>query len=180
MKRCPACKTTKPITEFSIRRASPDGRNGTCKACACECRDRWYQANRTKAIERSTEWRKNNRDKYREWQKRYQTANRDKIRDIKLQQAYGITIQQYNSLLAVQGGRCACCGSESPGNNRRFKHFAVDHDQRPGRVSGLLCNSCNLAIGKLGDDICSLLNAVDYLYRAQREEDEADIAGVSA
>ena len=33
MKRCKKCRVTKPLTEFYIRPASPDGRYATCSEC---------------------------------------------------------------------------------------------------------------------------------------------------
>lgn len=32
-KKCRLCKAEKPLDEFGIRRASPDGKNSMCKKC---------------------------------------------------------------------------------------------------------------------------------------------------
>ena len=34
-KRCSKCGETKPVSEFHVRRRSPDGLQSWCKACAC-------------------------------------------------------------------------------------------------------------------------------------------------
>lgn len=63
--------------------------------------------------------------------------------------AYGMTVDDYDRLLADQGGGCAICGGEAGG---RWGRFFVDHDHSTGAVRGLLCLRCNRAIGLLNDD----------------------------
>jgi hypothetical protein len=77
-------------------------------------------------------------------------------------QRYGITPEEYEELLAEQLNRCACCGSSDP---KRKAGFVIDHDHLTGLIRGLLCHSCNIGIGQLGDSISGLTNAVDYLRR---------------
>ena len=54
---------------------------------------------------------------------------KDKIADKRLQKLYGITLEEYNQILAEQGGVCAIC-KEPPGTIR----LSVDHDHRFDRV----------------------------------------------
>lgn len=77
---------------------------------------------------------------------------------------YGLSPADYAALLASQGGRCAICDTTSPGRSGS-KHFAIDHDHQTGRVRGLLCNGCNMALGALGDDPARLAAAIAYLAR---------------
>lgn len=53
----------------------------------------------------------------------------------------GVTIAQYETMLARQGGGCAICGN--PPKTRRLD---VDHDHTTGTVRGLLCHRCNRAL----------------------------------
>ncbi len=62
-----------------------------------------------------------------------------------LKHSFGITVEQFDDLLAAQGGRCAMCGSET--STGRYKTLAVDHDHATGRVRGLLCFRCNTGLG---------------------------------
>lgn len=75
---------------------------------------------------------------------------------------YGISVEQYDALLAKQNGGCAICGAKEPGR-KAAKYFSVDHEHDSGKVRGLLCHSCNLAIGHLKDrpELCR--NAAQYL-----------------
>ena len=73
------------------------------------------------------------------------------------QRSYGMTAQDVESLGRAQGGVCAVC------RGRRAEH--VDHDHVTGIVRGLLCFSCNAALGQFRDDIATLQRAIDYLRR---------------
>lgn len=55
---------------------------------------------------------------------------------------YDMTLEQYDLILETQGGVCFLC--LRPPTDKRL---AVDHDHKTGRVRGLLCSACNLALG---------------------------------
>lgn len=76
-------------------------------------------------------------------------------RQFLLRHRYGADDAQVAWLVLQQDGRCAVCNRKSP------RH--LDHDHRSGRVRGVLCFNCNGALGKIGDRIDVLSNAVDYL-----------------
>jgi hypothetical protein len=78
-----------------------------------------------------------------------------------LKQKYGITPEEYDAVLASQGGNCAICG-EPPSDSRGYK-MHVDHNHSTGAVRGILCGPCNRGIGNLGDDIERLRAAIRYL-----------------
>ncbi|TKT03428.1 endonuclease VII domain-containing protein [Streptomyces lasalocidi] len=90
-----------------------------------------------------------------------------------LKRSYNITLDEYEALLARQGGKCAICPItadeylEATGNN-----FSVDHDHSccPDKakscgkcVRGLLCSACNFTIGHAREDVDILLNSATYL-----------------
>lgn len=78
-----------------------------------------------------------------------------------LKRAYGISLDDYDQMLARQQGRCAICPADKPGG--RGPHWHVDHCHETGRVRGLLCARCNAMLGGARDNPTSLLRAVDYL-----------------
>lgn len=91
--------------------------------------------------------------------KRYarKRAKTDKYWDYQLQWKYGITIEEYNQMLLNQENSCAICGVKPD------YRLCVDHRHDAGKVRGLLCRTCNKAIGQLGDTPESLFKAYTYL-----------------
>lgn len=90
----------------------------------------------------------------KEWRKRNPRA----AKNADLKKSFGITIDEYERMLAQQDGRCAACKGE-PG----ARALAVDHCHESGLVRGLLCHPCNTALGLLRE--CpSRMNALkDYI-----------------
>lgn len=98
-------------------------------------------------------------------------AGRERAAGYRLKAHYGITLDDYNRMLDEQGGLCANpgCFSEPPENRR----FDIDHDHSccPGEKScglcirGLICGSCNRALGLMHDDPKRLLGLAEYLER---------------
>jgi hypothetical protein len=66
-----------------------------------------------------------------------------------------LTPDEYDTMLAAQGGLCAIC-------ERPLKLF-VDHNHQTSVVRALLCNGCNSGIGMLGDDASRCYRAAQYL-----------------
>ena len=87
--------------------------------------------------------------------------NPSRSRQLHLKRKYGLTFAEYDKMLNEQNNCCAVCGGTKPGG--RWKSFAVDHDHVTGRVRGLLCKSCNIALGEVNDDLTTLKNMINYL-----------------
>lgn len=83
-----------------------------------------------------------------------------KAREYHLRRTYGISLEQYNSLLKKQKYRCAVCKR----HESEFKtKLAVDHDHKTGEIFGLLCTHCNrYVIGRIRDPAL-FKNAARYL-----------------
>lgn len=119
------------------------------------------------AVKTSTKWRQRNPGSARDAKRRWVEANPERhsmqIRAAHLRREYGLTVEDYDLMLASQGGGCAICGA-TEGNFRR-KRLAVDHDHKTGAVRGLLCYLCNSLIGNAKDDPDVLVRAAEYLAR---------------
>ena len=72
--------------------------------------------------------------------------SKEKARAKRLLDNYKLTVEQYDAILAHQGGVCYACKCAEPVKGRRL---SVDHDHDSGLIRGLLCSRCNPIIGKL-------------------------------
>ena len=59
---------------------------------------------------------------------------------------YGITHEDYLTMLDKQGGKCVICGTDDL-SKYKVKYFDVDHNHATGQVRGLLCRDCNVTTG---------------------------------
>lgn len=89
-------------------------------------------------------------------------------RNTRLVRNYGITVSEYERILAEQGSACAICG----GQPKDGPSFHVDHDHRccPERkrscgrcIRGLLCEDCNRVLGMFGEEVVRFEAAIVYL-----------------
>ena len=154
-KVCTTCKIEKEITEFSKDKNEKDGYTYNCKVC----RNKRYN-----------EWAKNNKDKIREKnakksesRKAYYQSERgvESSRRAHLKRKYNMTLENYGELLEKQNGVCEICGE--PEGCVRNTFLAVDHCHNTNKVRGLLCTSCNRAIGLLKENINTLNNMIEYI-----------------
>jgi hypothetical protein len=94
----------------------------------------------------------------------WRSRNPDKWRNIVLRRKYNTNTEALKTLLALQGGGCAIC-------KRRLdlaKPMVAqpDHNHKTDKLRGVLCRTCNAALGMFGDDPARLREAAGYLERA--------------
>lgn len=102
---------------------------------------------------------------------RWNQNNREHRARQYIQKKYGITYADFQALLAKQDYRCAINPShieppeykEKQGRRGGFWH--IDHDHVTGKIRGILCRTCNTALGAFGDNLEGLQLAVAYLQR---------------
>jgi hypothetical protein len=80
-----------------------------------------------------------------------------------LKRFYGMTLEDYDRLLAAQRNVCAICKRSNTQAGGRGKNLHVDHCHKTGKVRGLVCHPCNAAMGNAGDDPARLRELADYL-----------------
>jgi hypothetical protein len=135
-KACTRCNQNKSFNLFNKNNANKDGLAYWCKECYSD-----YNKNR---------WQDENL--------------KEEARRNKLFKRYGITSSDYDKLFLEQEGKCKICGTDDPYHvSNNSKYFCVDHCHKTGNVRGLLCNDCNVGIGRLKDNIDILQNAIVYL-----------------
>lgn len=141
IKICSKCKQNKFISDFYRQNDRKSGHRSACKEC-CD------------------KQRKGNLDKYRKYAREWARRNPDKVKNNKLLREFGITLDTYNKMFAVQQGCCAICGKHQ---SELKLSLAVDHNHKNGVIRQLLCNHCNLILGLVQDNILLLQEFIDYV-----------------
>jgi Recombination endonuclease VII len=161
MKRCTKCGVEQPFTNFYPATGTRDGLRGDCKGCFKARAAARYRANPEPAKERAKAWARANPERVVERARLYRLTGRKARNDRRshLKRKFGITPEEYDRMLAEQGGRCAIC-RRRPTTGISLH---VDHEHRTKRVRGLLCFRCNNALGDFRDRADFLVNALHYL-----------------
>ncbi|MEV0234358.1 endonuclease domain-containing protein [Nonomuraea sp. NPDC050786] len=124
-KFCPRCGEIKPHAEFGSNRSAKDGLTAYCKPCHT-------------AVTRENKIKKYGSE-----------------RNYLLTYRYGITEDDFERMLARQGGLCAIC--------QVVPSTFVDHSHETGQVRGILCFNCTNGLGHFGDNLVLLELAALYL-----------------
>jgi hypothetical protein len=132
---------------------------GDCKSCFALRGKNWYAKNRQKAIENAKAWNAAHPDRVKATRKAATIRRRATDRDLHLRRTFGLSTEEYLSILKAQGGGCAVCGREP----RKDRALHVDHDHATGDVRGLLCFRCIAGLGQFREDPERLADAVAYL-----------------
>lgn len=164
MKRCSKCGELKPLTAFYREQRCRDGYRPDCKACFAARAKQWYSHNRQHVLARVKAWQQANPERVKETRDASRPRRRAIDRDARLRRVFGLSSDQYEAMLADQGGGCALCGrTPLPGRS-----LHVDHHHETGVVRGLLCFRCNAGIGQFREDKLRLADAIVYLARGRR------------
>ena len=103
------------------------------------------------------------RAKAREWSRAHPESRRLTRRKQMLKRR-GLTLDDYDRMLAEQGGLCKICGQpETLVKNGVLQLLSVEHCHKTNRVRGLTCNTCNRGMGLFKDNPKLLRLAAAYL-----------------
>lgn len=141
-KRCWCCKLDSQLQDFHKG-------SDRCKSCARAYAKRYREANKEKASESSKKAYLKNKEKHLK-----------RVEERRLERQYGLTTETYTSMFIEHDYKCAICGTP---NGPKFSKLVVDHCHTTGAVRGLLCRTCNAALGGFKDDITTLAKAIKYL-----------------
>jgi hypothetical protein len=70
-----------------------------------------------------------------------------------------MTQEEFDAMLAAQGGVCKICGGPPVGKTR----LSIDHDHQTNEVRGLLCDRCNVGLAQFQEKTDLLIRAAEYL-----------------
>ena len=137
-RQCTTCLEWKDLERFPLNKATSTGRNPSCKDCVNAYKRNKYltdEGHRQQIAKATREWNLNSK--------------------------YNITIEDYNILVKQQNNKCAICEDTFSATRGHRPH--VDHCHVTGKVRGLLCPHCNMALGNFFDNEDILMNAITYL-----------------
>lgn len=138
MQCCRKCRKDLPITEFYKIPGNKSGYSYRCKVCTSQDRSVYRLTEKGQIVQK-----RNNLKFY-----------------------YGITLEQYNTLFDSQSGVCAVCGfPETVLYKGTLTSLAVDHNHQTGKIRGLLCQSCNVALGHLKENPVIIKSLLEYINR---------------
>lgn len=81
-------------------------------------------------------------------------------REHSLRTKYNMTLEEYDQMCLERENKCDICSKVE-------QSLSVDHCHQTNEVRGLLCRSCNRAMGQLGDNADSIRLVYNYLARAE-------------
>lgn len=127
-----------------------------------------YESNKEKRRERARQLYDLKKQKKQE----YYINNKERILELRRKQKertknnhlikrYGITIEQYDSMLKKQNNKCYIC--ETYVENTKKNRLHVDHDHTTGKVRKLLCMSCNSSLGLIKESEFILKKMIEYI-----------------
>lgn len=113
--------------------------------------------------ETAAKWREHNPEQQAAYHANYRLKEtyKDKEKNHQLLNKYGITLTEYNAIFMAQEGRCAGCEK----HQSEFKRaLCVDHCHKTDKVRGLLCDDCNIVLGRIRESYQTLYNLAEYLH----------------
>ena len=80
---------------------------------------------------------------------------------------YGINNELYAIMAEQQVFKCAVCNDKETTKNNKgaVKRLSVDHCHTTGRIRGLLCHNCNVALGLLNENTNTIKNLYKYIVK---------------
>lgn len=154
MKFCTYCNIEKSEEEF---RKNNDKISSCCKLCNNYRMKQWRLKNPDKVKATKKKYRLENPDKIKQIHYNWRKNNPDKLSNLILRNRYGLTLQEYDTMLEQQNHKCAMCGRSKDDFKKRLH---VDHDHKTGKIRGILCGGCNHAI--------AILDNKDLLEKAKK------------
>lgn len=111
--------------------------------------------------------------KQKAWYRSYRASGKAKQtrRIYRLKKIYGLSLEQFDSMLQEQQGVCAICFCPETRRDKfgKVRELAVDHDHNTGTVRQLLCSDCNTCIGMSKESPDRLRAMAAYIERHKRQ-----------
>lgn len=171
-RRCSRCRQTLSRAAFASNKSLPDGLQAYCRECSAEYyRQRQEAKGKTvrakvdvptghkrcpqcEIVKPHCEWERN-KSSSDGWSSYCRTCRAERNRISYFKRKYGLAPHELDALIQEQRGVCCVCLS-APAEH-------VDHCHETGRVRGVLCFSCNAALGQFKDRPDAIRRAAAYV-----------------
>lgn len=176
MKTCTKCGIPKEEADFYLRKKSGKP-SQPCKECVCAQSAKRRRDNPEECKKSYNKWREKDPEKARKWYKKDPEAVKKKQREeywkdpekarrenresrarnpgYWVRYKYKMSLEEWDERILNQGGMCAICEESTK--------LCVDHDHVSGVIRGLLCRSCNIALGKFKESSKIVCLAAEYM-----------------
>jgi len=122
----------------------------------------YYAKHKKEICARQTKYQREHPAAQRGCQARYRAGHKQEVarrsRERQLMKKYGLSPEDYNKMVTLQKGLCAIC-KHPPNKGNLF----IDHNHSTGKVRGLLCHKCNIALGHVDNSVATLRAVIKYL-----------------
>jgi len=171
--RCGELKSLEKFPKTKSKNTGKEYRRHQCQKCSETIKAARTKANQAHVNTVRKQWRDahpgHNRANHKRWRDRNRAHVNEYGRLAEIRRSYRMTPEDVVAMSNSQGGLCAACGG--PPDDERS--LMIDHDHVTGAVRGLLCNSCNLTLGRSKESLTRLSGLVSYLVRFQGEQNDA-------
>lgn len=123
---------------------------------------KWRLKNRVRIRQRYQEWKLKNTDKIKTRRQEYRKTHKEEEAEYTRQKKYGLSKGKFSEMLSERKNCCDICGE-------KMTQPQVDHDHNTHKIRGLLCKSCNWALGNVHDSVEILESAIKYLKKTGGE-----------
>ena len=163
LKKCTKCGRLLPIADFGPNVQCAEGKDTRCRSCVAtynreyrrlhpdKIREQYIRhrdrLSPEKRLRRSRLSHEKFRDRERQQTRKYLRDHPGSARKSHYVREYGITEEEYRVMFQQQLGMCAWCHHpETTRRQGKIINLAVDHDHSTGKIRGLLCRKCNIAL----------------------------------
>ena len=142
LKKCRKCgleaRAESDLVNFVTNKRAPLGKMNLCRPCSDVMFKESYRVNGKK-------WN------HKKWKEHIHSK-------------FGITYVEFDEMMEAQDHKCKLCGCKKE-DKRNMTHvqLSIDHNHETGEIRGLLCHTCNMAIGMLKDDPVLIKKVLEYI-----------------
>lgn len=157
---CSNCHQNVPVGNFHKTANGRDGLHSQCKPCRAASAKARMSAPHAKASAAmaSAKWR----DKNPLYRRAFYTRSRFGLEPKVVDAFVAEYLAEHGPVCMSCGVECDVVGAPKVGGKKRL---VLDHCHKTDRLRGMICDFCNTALGKLGDNAEGVRRLLNYIRR---------------